>query len=85
VVAARGWLIVTLDRHIQSRTAELNAVREHGAKMVNLAGAETTGTWAQLEVLLVRWREIEPLIDQPGPFIYIATRTGKWRMVDLTA
>jgi hypothetical protein len=85
VVAARGWLIVTRDRHIQRRTAELNAVREHGAKMVNLAGAETIGTWAQLEVLLIRWHEIEPLIDQPGPFTSIATRTHKLRGVDLTA
>lgn len=85
VVAARGWLIVTRDRQIQRRTAELDAVRKHGAKMVNLAGADTIGTWAQLEVLLTRWREIEPLIDQPGPFIYIATRTGRLRTIDLTA
>jgi hypothetical protein len=33
---------------------------------------------------MTRWREIEALIDQPGPFIYIASRTGKLRAVDLT-
>lgn len=32
-----------------------------------------------------RWREIEPLIDEPGPFIYVATRTGALRLVDLAA
>jgi hypothetical protein len=31
-----------------------------------------------------RWREIEALIDEPGPFIYIASRTGKLRAIPLT-
>lgn len=48
-----------------------------------LAGAETIGTWAQLEVLMTRWRDIEVLIGEPGPFVYTATRTGKLRPVGL--
>jgi PIN like domain len=82
--AARGWLIITRDRAIQTKLAEINAVREHGAKMVNLASPDADRTWTQLEVFMTRWREIEALIDQPGPFIYIASRTGKLRAVDLT-
>ncbi len=39
----------------------------------------------QLEVFMSRWREIETLIDEPGPFIYVATRTGKLRAVELDA
>ena len=31
-----------------------------------------------------RWREIDALIDEPGPFIYIASRTGKLRPIALT-
>jgi hypothetical protein len=85
IVAARGWLIVTRDRAIQDNRAEINAVRGHGAKMVNLASSDADRTWTQLEVLMSRWREIEPLIDQPGPFIFVASRTGKLRPVDLTA
>ena len=84
IVAARGWLIITRDRAIQDNRAEINAVREFGAKMINLASADADRTWTQLEVLMSRWREIEPLIDQPGPFVYIASRTGKLRAVDLT-
>lgn len=84
-VAARGWLIITRDRAIQDNRAEINAVREHGAKMVNLASRDADRTWTQLEVFMGRWREIELLIDSPGPFIFVASRTGKLRPVDLTA
>ncbi len=83
-VAARGWLIVTRDRAIQDNRAEINAVREHGARMVNLASADADRTWTQLEVFMSRWREIDALIDEPGPFIYVASRTGRLRSVDLS-
>lgn len=82
-VAAQGWLIVTRDKEIQGNRAEIDAVRDHGAKMVNLASQDAKNTWAQLEVLMTRWREIETLVDQPGPFIYIASRKGRLRPVDL--
>jgi len=83
-VAARGWLIVTRDRAIQDNRAEIDAVREHGARMVNLASADADRTWTQLELFMSRWREIEALIDKPGPFIYVASRTGRLRSVDLS-
>ncbi|WP_041789691.1 PIN-like domain-containing protein [Microlunatus phosphovorus] len=82
-VAAQGWLIITRDKAIQGNRAEINAVRDNGAKMVNLASIDATNTWAQLEVLMTRWREIDRLADQPGPFIYVVSRTGKLRAVDL--
>lgn len=43
--------------------------------MVTLSGRETTGTWAQLEIVMSQWRAIEALLDQPGPYVYTATRT----------
>lgn len=82
-VAAEGWLIVTRDRHIQQRLAEINAVRDHGAKMINLAGEDAGDPWGQLEVFMTRWREIEPLAEQAGPFIVVVTRRGKLRPIDL--
>jgi hypothetical protein len=48
-VARRGWLIITRDSHIQDRRAEIAAVRDHGARMIALAGKEATSTWTQLE------------------------------------
>lgn len=75
VAAAHGWLIVTRDRHISSRPAELAAVREHGAKMVNLS-SDTAGTrWEQLRVLLAHWPELEALQAVTGPFMYRASLT----------
>jgi hypothetical protein len=50
--------------------------------MVALAGREATNTWAQLEIVMNRWRSIEDLLEVPGPFIYTATRTTL-RKVDL--
>lgn len=84
VTAAHGWLIITRDRHIQQRTAELNAVRTYEARMVALAGDDARNTFAQLEVLMCNWRWIEGLLDRPGPFIYTVTRTGTPRTVPLT-
>ncbi len=82
-VAAEGWLIVTRDRHIHQRLGEINAVRDHGAKMINLASDDARDPWGQLEVFMTRWREIERLADQVGSFIYVISRAGKLRQIDL--
>jgi hypothetical protein len=74
-VAARNWLIITRDRRIQDHTAEIAAVRAHGARLITLSSAEATTKFAQLEIVMCRWRDIEKRIDEPGPFIYRATRT----------
>ena len=79
VVAQRGWLIITRDRHIQDHRAEIDAVNSNGARMI---ANEAVGTWSQLEVLMCQWRAIERL-GEPGPFIYTATRTSL-RPVPLT-
>jgi hypothetical protein len=75
-VANAGWLIITRDRHIQDHRAEIAAVRDNAAKMVALAGADAVDTWAQLEIVMSNWRTIELLAEEPGPFIYTATRTS---------
>ncbi len=79
-VARCGWLIVTRDSRIQERAAEIDAVRAHGARMIVLPSAEAGTTWAQLEVFMSQWRAIERLVEEPGPFIYSATRTTLRRM-----
>lgn len=77
--ARQGWLIITRDRHIQDHRAEIDAVREHAARMVNLAGDDAVNAFAQLEVVMCQWRRIEALLDDQGPFIYLATRTTSGR------
>jgi hypothetical protein len=80
--AHRGWLVITRDSRIQHHRAELRAVQSSGARMIALAGTDAGGTWEQLETLMNQWRGIEKRLDEPGPFIYIATRTTL-RPVDL--
>ena len=82
-VARRGWLIITRDSNIQGHRAEIDAVRESGAKMVALAGRDSIGTWAQLNVLVHHWRRIEMACDEQGPVIYSVTRTS-FRAVPLS-
>ena len=74
--AKQGWLIITRDRHIQDHPAEIAAVRDHGAKMVALSAADAGSTWNQLEVVMANWRRFEGLVEQVGPFIWRATRSG---------
>lgn len=83
-VAAQDWLVITRDKEIQGNRAEIGAVRNNGAKVVKLASQDAKNTWAQLEVLMTRWRELEALVDQQGPFIFIASRTRRLRAIDLT-
>lgn len=83
VVARLGWLIITRDRHINERLGELQVVRDHGAKIVNLAGTDAGTIWKQLEIVVTRWREIELLADEAGPFICSLSRTGRIQPIDL--
>ena len=81
--ARNGWLIITRDAAIQDRRAEINAVRESGARMVVLIGKDAGSTWEQLDIVMHRWQRIEALLEEPGPFI-IATSRSTWRRVSLT-
>ena len=83
LVAGRRWLIVTRDAAMQSHPAHLAAIRSSGARMVVLAGAEATGTWQQLEITMSRWRDLEALVNEPGPFVRSLTRTGPLRPIRL--
>lgn len=79
-VAQHGWTVVTRDSHIQDHRAEIAAVRDTGAKLIALGGADARSTWLQLEILMSQWRRIESLAEQPGPFIWRATRSGLARV-----
>jgi hypothetical protein len=75
-VAERGWLIITRDSRIQDHRAEIAAVKDNAAKMVALSSKDAGSTWLQLEVVMSQWRKIEALVDEDGPFIQRAFRSG---------
>lgn len=74
-VAAEGWVIITRDSAIQGHSREVGAVREHGARMAALSGPAAKNKFEQLEVVMSNWRRIERCVNEPGPFIYVATRS----------
>lgn len=75
MVYRNSWLIITRDWHINDHRQEIAAIRDHGARMVTLASKDARTKFAQLEVVMCRWRGIEALLDQSGAFVYEATRT----------
>ena len=80
LVADRGWVIITRDSAIRGHSREIAAVHEHGARMVALAGGTARTKFEQLEVVMANWRRIERCAVEPGPFVYLATRST-FRMV----
>ena len=74
-VAALGWLIITRDHNIWENPEERRAVRASRAKMVALSGQDAANKWDQLRLLMQRWPRLELLAEEPGPFIWLASRT----------
>lgn len=74
-VARAGWVIISRDRHIQHRPAERAALVDASAKMFRLDARHGLSKWQQLEIIVTQWRRFEELIDLPGPWLYMATRT----------
>ena len=81
IVTAQNWVIISRDSHIASRPAEIAAIRDHGARLIALAGRDAGTPWEQLEVLLTNWRAIERLAASAGPWVYTATRTRLHQVV----
>jgi hypothetical protein len=48
--------------------------------MVALNRKDAANKWGQLEVFMTRWRDIEDLASQAGPFIWRASRTAMTRI-----
>lgn len=81
MVAANGWAIISRDRKIARRPAEIAAIRSAGAKMFAIVSHEQLDVWRQLEVLLCNWRRVEETLPEPGPYIYRLARTGMSRLI----
>ena len=80
-VALAGWAVITRDKAIERRPAERDAVFSHRARVFAIASREQLNRWAQLEILMALWRDIERLSAEPGPFIYALTYTTTRRVL----
>lgn len=81
IVASEGWIIITRDKRIRDRPAERQAVLDYGAKIFTIVGTGNLDKWAQLEILMPRWRDIEKYGSEKGPFIYDVYRTTTSRVL----
>lgn len=72
--------IITRDKKIQSRLAEIELVRSHKAKMFVLETDGVGTRWELLEVVVTNWRAMESFASSTdGPFVVAVTRTGGLR------
>jgi uncharacterized protein with PIN domain len=74
-VARRGWIVVSRDQHLSSRPAEREAIIVARARHLVLNSRQALNKWAQLEIVVNRWRSIEPLAQLAGPWAYSVSRT----------
>jgi len=78
IVADLGLVVISRDRHIKSKAAELAAFHAAGLRAFWIAGDKDLGNWENL-TRLVRWFErIERIIAAkgPGPWMYALNLTS---------
>lgn len=79
-----GLATITRDRHIATRTAEINEVIRASARMFAITSSEQLHTWDLLSVVVAQWEQLEEASQEDGPYIYSVTRTAMSK-IDLEA
>ena len=71
-IASRGLVVISRDRHIRTKPAELAAFRDHGLRAFWIAGKRDLSNWDALVRLVRRWEDIEEAVRVrgPGPWFY---------------
>ena len=82
-VTRQGLAIITRDIHIGERRSQKDVVLAAGARMFAITTNENLHNWGLLEIVATRWREMEELAQESGPYIYSLTRTGELHKIDL--
>jgi hypothetical protein len=71
------WVVISRDKHIRRKPAELRAVMDYGVRLFVLTSAGNLTRWDTLDLLVRRWPEITTAADNNvGPFIFSVTRNG---------
>lgn len=77
--ARENWIVLTKDKRIRRRRAEIEALRAHGVKAFVLASGNLTAA-AQARRFIDNRTRIEAACDDPGPFIYSVQSTRILRL-----
>ena len=78
IVAERDLVVVTRDRRIRTRPAELRAYREHGIRSVWIGAKQDLGPRAQVELFLEHESRLQREMTKrgPGPWALAMTPSG---------
>lgn len=83
LVGYKQWLAVTKDKNIRYRTAELEAVKEHDAKVLVVRAKNATGRDIA-DILIKASARIQRFADKhPAPFVAGIDRSGRVSLYDL--
>jgi len=70
VIGGRGWFLISRDRRIRTRPAELKAYRTHRVGGFVLTGKDVNG-WGIVEQVVRNWRRIKELAYKTErPFLF---------------
>jgi hypothetical protein len=77
VAGRERWVVISRDKRIRRRVAEVQAVMDHGVRLFVLTSAGNLSRWDTLDLLVRRWPDIAAAAEKnPGPFICSVTRSG---------
>jgi hypothetical protein len=78
VVARLDLVVISRDRRIRTKPAELEAFRASGLRAFWIAGKRDLSTWRSLVRLVRRWDDLEETIRTrgPGPWFYAVMDDG---------
>ena len=68
-------VVITQDKRIREKPAELRALTENGIRMFNVSAKKDRNSWQKFVFLVTRWERLEKHIERagPGPWIYQLT------------
>lgn len=75
-VGVNGWVVITKDRHIRRRPAEVAAVFQNDVRMVVITGNKNMNSWDRFRLIARSWEAIEEMTAVPGPWIMGLTQAG---------
>lgn len=75
IVASLDLVVISRDRHIKTKPAELRLYHEHGLRAFWIAGRKDMDNWGNLDRIVRAWGQIEALVELrgAGPWFYALT------------
>jgi hypothetical protein len=77
IVAAKGLVVISRDRRIRTRPAEVAAYRAAKLRAFWVAGKKDLSTWDNLRRVMKWWDDMEEVVTskRPGPWFFALNET----------